>query len=355
MYQLLRPLLFRIDPETAHARALGLARLVGRIPPARFLLARTARVESPRLRVRAFGLEFENPVGIAAGYDKEGRAVAGLAALGLGHLELGTVTLRAQPGNQRPRVQRFAAERALVNSMGFPNAGVDALLAQELGPRGKCSLGINIGKNKDTPLESAAGDYCALVERVSAVADYIAVNISSPNTPGLRKLQDRAAIEALLTAVAKTAAAQKRRVPLLVKIAPDLSEAEVDDVLEAIAHAAIDGVIATNTTTDRSGLPASAVALAGGTSGAPLTARACAMTRLLAKRTHGRLPIVGVGGILTTTDAIERLRAGAHLIQLYTGLIYAGPFLVRRVLEELIATLEREGLGSVEELGAASR
>ncbi len=307
------------------------------------------------LRVRAFGLDFENPVGIAAGYDKDGRAVQGLCALGLGHLELGTVTLRPQVGNQRPRIARFAAQRALVNSMGFPNAGVDALLAQDFGSPGRTRIGINIGKNKDTPLEDAAQDYCALIERVGDRADYIAVNISSPNTPGLRKLQDRAALEALLGAIARTRDARPRRVPVLVKIAPDLSEHEVDEVLEAIAHTAIDGVIATNTTTDRSGLPEEAVKLPGGTSGATLTARALGLTRQLARRTGGRLPIVAVGGILSPQDAVDRMRAGAHLIQVYTGLIYSGPFLIRAIQKELVRTCEREGLSSVFDLGAPSR
>jgi dihydroorotate dehydrogenase len=216
-------------------------------------------------------------------------------------------------------------------------------------------LGINIGKNKETPLERAAEDYCELIRLVAARADYIAVNISSPNTPGLRQLQDRAALENLLRAVTKTRDEQTRRVPLLIKIAPDLGEAEVDLMLEALTAAAIDGLIATNTTTDRTGLPASAQSLAGGTSGAPLTLRANAMTRLLARRTHGKLPIVAVGGILTPQDAVERLRSGAHMLQLYTGLIYEGPFLVRAILKELVRTCEREGLSSVSELGAQAR
>jgi len=355
VYELIRPLLFRLDPEDAHQRALEFAGFVGRLPPARALLAAAARIESPRLAQTAFGLSFANPVGLAAGYDKDGRAVAGLAALGFGHLELGSVTLRPQPGNPRPRVQRFEAQHALVNSMGFPNAGVEALLAQDLEPRGNCRLGINVGKNKDTPLERAAEDYCALVARVATRAEYVAINVSSPNTPGLRQLQDRAAIEALLAAVVRTRDAQARRVPLLVKIAPDLDEAAVDDVLEAIAATGIDGLIASNTTTSREGLPESSRALAGGSSGAPLTQRANALVSLVARRTHGRLPLVGVGGILTPADALQRLRSGAHLIQLYTGLIYAGPFLVGAILREIHAACAREGLGSPAELGAAAR
>jgi dihydroorotate dehydrogenase len=355
VYALIRPLLFQLEPEDAHQRALEFARFLGRVPPARALLAAAARIESPRLKQRLMGLDFANPVGLAAGYDKDGRAVAGLAAMGFGHLELGTVTPLGQIGNPRPRVQRFADQSALVNSMGFPNAGVDALLTQDFEPRGNCRLGINIGKQKDTPLERATEDYCALVARVASRAEYIAINISSPNTPGLRKLQDRASLEVLLRAVAAVRDAQSRRVPLLVKIAPDLNEEEVDDVLGAITGASIDGVIATNTSTSREGLPESARSLAGGMSGAPLSARANAMVRRIAQRTHGKLPIIGVGGILSAADALERLRAGAHLIQLYTGLIYKGPFLVSAILKEVHAACAREGLSSPAELGAPAR
>ncbi|HUR26555.1 MAG TPA: dihydroorotate dehydrogenase (quinone), partial [Planctomycetota bacterium] len=219
MYAFARALLFRFEPEAAHQRALELASFVGHVPPARALLAACARVEDPRLRVSAFGLAFDNPVGLAAGYDKEGRAVAGLAALGFGHLELGTVTLRGQPGNARPRVHRFAEARALVNSMGFPNGGVAALLQRDFEPRGRCVLGINVGKNKETPLESAAAEYVELIQRVAPRADYVALNVSSPNTPGLRALQSRAALEELLRAVTRARDEAPRRVPLLVKIA----------------------------------------------------------------------------------------------------------------------------------------
>ena len=355
MYSLLQRLLFRLDPEDAHHAALRMARASGSLGPLRALLARAAGFRDPRLVVEAFGLRFENPLGLAAGYDKDGRAVAGLSALGFGHLELGTVTRVPQVGNPRPRVQRFEASRAIVNSMGFPNAGVEALMAQRFEPRGRCLLGINVGKNKDTPLERAAEEYALLIERVAPRADYVAVNISSPNTPGLRKLQDRAALEALLGEVAAARGRAARRVPVLVKIAPDLSEGEVDDVLEAVSRCSIDGVIASNTTTDRSGLPASARDLPGGTSGEPLRARAAALTRFVARRTHGRLPLVGVGGIMTPEDALERLRAGAHLVQIYTGLVYGGPFLVRRILEHIARECAREGLASCGELGAAAR
>lgn len=355
MYGLLRPLLFRWDPETAHHRALAAARGIGRCAPLRGLLRAAAAAEDDRLRVEAMGMVFENPVGLAAGYDKDARAVAGLAALGFGHLELGTVTLKAQPGNPRPRIHRFAAERALVNSMGFPNAGVEALLEQSLDPRCGARIGINIGKNKDTPVERAAEDYCALLQRVGGRADYVAINVSSPNTPGLRTLQSRAALDELIGAVARTRDALPRRVPLLVKIAPDLTDAELEDVLGAILGGGVDGVIATNTTTDRSGLPPPAAALPGGTSGAPLTARADAFLRKIAARTAGRVAIIGVGGILTPADALARLRAGAHLVQLYSGLIFAGPFLVKDCLKEIAGACHREGLRSAAQLGAAAR
>lgn len=350
MYALLRPLLFALDAERAHQSALAAARLAGKIAPARALLRATCAVRDPRLEVTAFGLRFDNPVGLAAGYDKNGIATAGLAALGFGHLEIGTVTLRAQAGNPRPRVHRIPESRALVNSLGFPNAGVDALRFERRELLGGAVLGVNIGKGRDTPLAEAAQDYCALLSRVHAGADYVALNVSSPNTPGLRGLQDRASIEALLSAVAGVRDELPRRVPLLVKVAPDLSEAQLDDVLEAIAHTGIDGLIATNTTLDRAGLPSEAHSLPGGTSGEPLRARSTAIVRQAAQRTGGRLPIIGVGGILSGADALEKLRAGAHLVQVYTGLIYRGPGLVGEIQRTLLAECDRAGLRNVAEL-----
>lgn len=344
MYRALRPLLFRLDPERAHALTLAALRL----PFADVVLRALFDVNDPRLEVEAFGLRFKNRVGLAAGYDKNGVAVNGLAALGFGHIEVGTVTLLPQPGNPKPRLHRVPEARALVNAMGFPNDGVDALMRESrkwkvrpLSTHYFPRIGVNIGKGRDMPLERAAEDYCALLERVHECADYVALNLSSPNTPGLRQLQMRAFLEDLLRAV--TAVRDRlpsklnlRRMPLLVKLAPDLTEAELDDVLAAVTACGIDGLIATNTTVNREGLPARAQSLPGGLSGEPLRARATAVVRYLARRTD--LSIIGVGGILCADDALEKLDAGATLVQLYTGMVYAGPALVHAINLHLLKT-----------------
>ena len=319
MYPLIRPLLFRLDAERAHGLTLTALRAAGRFAVTRRLLRGLFEVNDSRLEVEAFGLRFKNPVGLAAGYDKNGAAVGGLSALGFGHLEIGTLTRMPQAGNQRPRVHRFPAAQALVNSMGFPNAGIDALPAELAASPGLSEsgrlptrLGVNLGKGRDTPLDKAVDDYSALLRAVHArrQAQYVAINISSPNTQGLRQLQARAALEALLGALIELRDGLRPRLPVLVKIAPDLTEAESDDVLAAVTRAGADGLIVSNTTTSRDGVP-QAADLPGGTSGAPLRARSTAMIRRLARLTNGQLPIIGVGGILTPADALEKLRAGA--------------------------------------------
>ena len=325
-YEIFRPLLFRLDPEQVHHLTLGLLRWAGDMALTRAFLRAMFDVYDPQLEVDAFGLHFPNRVGLAAGYDKNGIAVRGLSALGFGHIEVGTVTLRAQPGNPRPRIFRVPESHALINRMGFPSEGVDALRVTRCNSR----IGINIGKNKDTPLENAADDYCALVRRVHAQADYIAINVSSPNTPGLRRLQSREAMRDLLRAVVATRDELSPRVPLLVKIAPDLSNEEIDDVVANAFDCKLDGIIATNTTLGREGISAR-VNEAGGLSGEPLRVRATQVIRYLAARAEGQLPIIGVGGIFSAQDAMEKLDAGATLIQIYTGLVYRGPGLVREI------------------------
>ncbi len=325
----LRPLLFQLDPERAHQLTLQALRLP-LAPAVLSLLFGSVKLQP----VEAFGLRFPNRVGLAAGYDKNGAVLAGLSALGFGHIECGTVTRLPQQGNPKPRVHRFPNERAVINSLGFPNDGVDALLdrlAHTYLPK-DVRLGINIGKGKDTPVERAAEDYCALYERTHARADYIAINISSPNTANLRSLQSRAALVELLGAVAETRRRTTHK-PILVKIAPDLSVEEIDDVLDAIAQTGMDGIIATNTTLRRDGLPSTAAELRGGASGAVLTERSTEIIRHIARATSGRLPIIGVGGIMSPDDARTKFDAGAVLVQLYTGLIYAGPGLVGRVAQ----------------------
>lgn len=333
MYQILRPLLFRLDPETAHHLTLSLLRWGGNVAPSRAMLRAMFAVEDARLHVRAFGLEFKNPVGLAAGYDKNGVAVRGLAALGFGHVEVGTVTRIPQVGNEKPRVWRAPETHALVNRMGFPNNGVERLNL----PRTDARLGVNIGKGKETPLERAAEDYVALLRQIHGQgADYCAVNVSSPNTPGLRALQTREYSEPLLRTIAEARDALSPRLPLLVKIAPDLTLDEIDSIVDAARDVNFDGIIATNTTISRAGAPEYTQQWAGGMSGAPLNARSTEVIRHLSERTRGEFPIIGVGGIHDAASAIEKLRAGATLIQVFTGLVYEGPGLVKQINQALL-------------------
>ncbi len=333
LYSFFRPLLFRLEPEQAHQLTLNLIRLAGALPPARAGLK--AWFRAPAQPVQAFGLTFTNPVGLAAGYDKDGLGWLGLSSLGFGHIEVGTVTPRPQPGNPRPRVFRLPQEEALINRMGFPGRGADFLAKQLKRPRpGGLILGVNLGKNKDTPLEEAAGDYTALFQDFAPLADYLAINVSSPNTVGLRRLQARGALSDLLAAVAGQRSQGGRRVPVLVKLAPDLNDEELDDALDAILAHGMDGVIATNTTISREGVNCPLAAETGGLSGRPLRERSTQMIREIYCRTGGKLPIIGVGGIHDAASAREKLEAGASLVQVYTGLIYAGPGLVKQILSQ---------------------
>jgi dihydroorotate dehydrogenase len=352
MYSHLRPLLFRFDPERAHALTLRLLHWAGQVPITNYLLRSLFEVSDPRLEVEALGIKFNNPVGLAAGYDKNGIAVRGLSCLGFGHVEVGTVTRQPQAGSSRPRIHRVPEAGALINRLGFPNAGVEALRVTS-DERRATRVGINIGKSQDTPLERAAEDYCALLRRVHAQADYVAINISSPNTPGLRQLQVRTTLEELLAAVVTARDSLTPRVPLLVKIAPDLTEGEIDDLLSVVVARGVDGVIATNTTVRREGVPECAAGLPGGLSGLPLKARATEVIRYIAGRTGGQLPIIGVGGIASAADALEKLRAGASLVQVYTGLVYVGPGLVHQINKGLLQACEAQGAKSVRELAGA--
>lgn len=336
-YALARPLLFALAPEAAHALTLRAADLL----QAGGLL-RLAVPAVPAAPVEAFGLRFANPVGLAAGLDKDAAHIDALAALGFGFIEVGTVTPRPQPGNPRPRLFRLPAAQALVNRFGFNNVGLDAFLANVARARWRGILGINIGKNADTPLEQAAADYEAGLERVYAAAGYVTVNISSPNTQGLRALQEADALDALLGRLAalreRLADAHGRRVPLLLKVAPDLDGTQVQAIADAVRRHGFDGVIATNTSLSREGVEGMAQANeAGGLSGAPIRARATQVLSALHAALGGEVPLVGAGGILAGRDALEKVRAGATLVQLYTGLIYRGPALVAECVRALAA------------------
>ncbi len=336
MYTVLRPLLFRLDPESAHTLGLVIMRLAGKFAPSRLLLQSIYAV--PEKRVQAFGLSFRNPLGLAAGYDKDGLAWRGLACLGFGHIEVGTVTLKPQGGNPRPRLFRLPDDRALINRLGFPGRGA-GFVQKQLDPRRRppeLILGVNLGMNMDSPLEAAAMDYLVLMERFAPLADYLAINVSSPNTIGLRRLQARQALEALLGVLSEGRkqlfSASGATIPLLVKLAPDLGEAELDDALEAILNTGMDGVIATNTTVERGKLNSLRAIETGGLSGAPLTERSTQVIQHIYRYTGGRLPIIGVGGVMSPSDARQKLDAGATLVQVYTGLVYEGPGLVKKII-----------------------
>lgn len=361
MYKSIRSMLFNLDPETAHQLTLQLVRMVGNFSFSRKILAQLYK--APSKPVEAFGLKFKNPVGLAAGYDKDALAIPGLGALGFGHVEVGTVTPKPQPGNPPPRVFRLLEDEAVINRLGFPSRGSE-FVQRQLNPylretllekyfgfvpftrkytprmidKGNVILGINLGKNKDTPNEEAVLDYLELLQNFAPYGDYLAINISSPNTVGLRQLQGRTALEALLTQLdlQRKLEEQKleKRVPLLVKLAPDLSTSELDDAIEVILNTNMDGIIATNTTLAREGLRSGHREETGGLSGSPLRLRSESALSHIVKRVDGRIPIVNVGGIMNPADAKRRLDLGATLIQIYTGLIYEGPGLVKKILEQ---------------------
>jgi dihydroorotate dehydrogenase len=335
-YESIRPLLFKLDAERAHRLTLGLLALAGGLPPLRLLLTRGLSARTSSQAVEVFGLKFANPVGLAAGYDKDGRAMRGLACLGFGHLELGTVTPLPQAGNPRPRIFRLPEDEALINRMGFPNRGL-APLVRRLRRRPKDVVtGVNIGKGATTPLEAAAEDYLLLLRALYLYADYLVVNVSSPNSPGLRELQDRKHLGKLLRGLdAARAELGGRRIPILVKLAPDLSDPQLAEAVQVIGESGMDGIIASNTTTARPALRSPHQEQTGGLSGAPLRQPALRTIHKCCELSGGRLPVVATGGILSAADAQAALQAGASLVQLYTGLVYRGPGLVREILEAL--------------------
>ncbi len=333
MYKnVIRPLFFQLNPECVHHLALTALR----VPLFHQSLATYAKVANPKLETKLWGLNFGNPIGIAAGFDKDAVALPAWESLGFGYAEIGTITPKPQPGNPKPRIFRIPSSQALINRMGFPNDGLEAITCRlealkQSGRWPKIPIGINIGKQKTTSLEEAGKDYLESFLALRPYADYFAINISSPNTPGLRLLQQKDALNALVRPIVEANLGADSK-PVVIKIAPDLDEKEIMSVLECIAENHLHGIIATNTTIDKSSV---SLKEEGGLSGAPLRQRSTEIIRFISRATGGKLPIIGVGGIFTADDAREKLDAGASLLQIYTGFIYEGPFIVRQICNKL--------------------
>jgi dihydroorotate dehydrogenase len=347
-WRLLRWILFRFDPELVHRLAHRLLRLV----PTGLARWRRPRAD-PRLRVRCMGLDFESPIGLAAGFDKGDISVAALLGMGFSHLEIGTITPRPQPGNDRPRIFRLPEHWALINRMGFNNEGSAACATRlaALDPAARTGLvGVNVGKNKVTPNEQALDDYLACIDTLHPFADYLVVNISSPNTPGLRQLQERDALDRLLRGCVERLRARAPGKGLVVKLAPDLTPEALDEAVDVAIAAGVAAIAATNTTLSRDGVEGHPRAgEAGGLSGAPLTNRAQEVVRRVALRAAGRVPVIGSGGVMSAEDAWARLRAGATLVQVYTGFIYAGPGFPSQLNAGLLRLMERDGFRTIAE------
>jgi dihydroorotate dehydrogenase len=356
LYRAIRPALFSLDAEDVHDRVVALLASLSTHPEALETLGRQLAPPNPRLAVEAFGLRFPSPLGIAAGLDKNAVAFPALLALGCGHVETGTVTPRPQPGNPKPRVFRLAEDRALINRMGFPGAGVGTVVAN-LAQRKRTGMivGSNIGPNRASMQRGmATADIVACYRAVAASASYVTINVSSPNTPRLRELQRKAALREMLDAVNAERDALLHR-PLLLKISPDLDERELNDLLQVATDARVDGIVAVNTTIERPpGLRSASRGETGGLSGAPLAPVAARMVRRIARETGGRLPIVAAGGIETGADVFAAIELGATLAQTYTGLIYRGPGMARMVAEELLAEMDGHGAQSLEEVRVAA-
>lgn len=341
MYKfLIRPFLFLVNPEKVHHFIFDLLKLSGKIPGLKFLLKLVYDYRDPRLKRKLFGITFDNPVGLAAGLDKDARLVDEFACLGFGFIEIGTLTPRPQPGNDKPRLFRLPSDGAIINRMGFNNEGVLSAIQRLKKRTSKIIIGGNIGKNKATPNEQALEDYLYCFEQLYPYADYFVVNVSSPNTPGLRELQEKEPLRRLLVQVKTLSQLKPVPKPVLLKIAPDLTRQQLDDIVEILQETKIDGVIATNTTISREGLKTSPETIekigSGGLSGKPLAQPSTEVIRYLRSKLGNDFPIIGVGGIMTPQDAIDKLNAGANLVQIYTGFIYEGPSLVKRINKKVI-------------------
>lgn len=341
-YNLTKPLLFQLSPETAHALAHEGMKLVDGTP-IESALARAFKVDDDRLSMSAFGCEFPNPIGVAAGFDKTAEAPGTLGALGFGHVEVGGVTAEPQEGNPRPRVFRLVEDEAIINRMGLNNPGAKVIGERLDNTDVSMPVGVNLAKTEDVPMDEAAADYRETYEQVAEGGDFFVINVSCPNSPGFRELQNRESLEDIFSTVKNAGAA-----PLLVKLSPDLPEPAVEETLELVEEYDLDGVIATNTTTDRpEALTSPDRVEEGGLSGRPIEEQATEMVRFVASRTD--VPVVGVGGVFTAADAYRKIRAGASLVQIYTGFIYRGPTIARNVNRGLATLLERDGFDSVED------
>jgi len=340
MYRIIRKIFFKIDAEQVHAWVMKRLVFAYSVPAIRRALRAAFVLRDPTLERRLWGMTFPNPVGLAAGFDKDAKYTDALSCLGFGFIEIGTVTPRPQPGNPKPRLFRLPADGALINRMGFNNDGSAQAALRLKRRRERIIIGGNIGKNKLTPNEEAADDYETCFRDLHKVVDYFVVNVSSPNTPGLRQLQDKEPLTALLTRLQAINDEYPKRKPILLKIAPDLSNQELDDIIEIVKITNLDGIVATNTTISRSGLhtPAGEVTAigAGGLSGMPLRDRATEVIRYISKATQRQVPIIASGGIFTAADAIEKLKAGAVLVQVYTGFIYEGPAIAKKICKGLV-------------------
>jgi dihydroorotate dehydrogenase len=341
MYKLIiKPLFFLVQPERIHHLVFKLIKFFCRIPGIPAILKSIFVLNDKRLERKLFGLTFPNPVGLAAGFDKDAKLFDELGYFGFGFIEIGTLTPKAQPGNEKPRMFRLPEDEGLINRMGFNNGGVDEAVVRLKNRKTKIIVGGNIGKNKVTPNEEAVNDYEKCFEALFDHVDYFVVNVSSPNTPGLRALQDKEPLTKLLFRVKELNAQKKNPKAILLKIAPDLTNEQLDDIVEIVKDTKIDGVIATNTTIDRSSLKTDSSKVealgAGGLSGKPLTTRSVEVVKYLSDKSNKAFPIIGVGGIHTGKDAVEILKAGASLVQVYTGFIYEGPGIVKNINKEIL-------------------
>ena len=347
MYHLLKPFLFSMDAEQAHYTTTSLFKTTNKIPIVSSLLRSGFKYEHSSLRREVFGLTFKNPVGLAAGFDKNGQWITEMAALGFGFIEVGTVTPKPQEGNPKPRLFRLKEDRGIINRMGFNNLGVDELVKnlKRLPTSRDYIIGGNIGKNKVTPNADAYLDYLHCFQKLYDYVDYFVVNLSSPNTPGLRELQDKKPLTHILSTLIRDRSTRAVRKPMLLKIAPDLTDHQLNDVIDICGELDVDGLIATNTTIDRSGLKTDQDTIndigAGGLSGAPLTLRATEVIHYIHDRSQASIPIIGVGGIDSPQKAQAKLDAGAQLIQIYSGLIYSGPYLIKNILKSIVAQLSK--------------